>query len=71
MKKKKNIYPDVENIQNRITSDGAAHLTFHAEDVHDIIHTYSIPGYEYLAGGFVEFMDRFRPIVPKKIPIFS
>lgn len=65
----KKIYPDVKTLQNKITSDGTVHLTYHAEDIHDIIHPYSVPGYEYLAAGFVEFMDRFRPIVPKKIPI--
>lgn len=62
-------YPKINEIQKKITSDGSVHLTFHSEGMKDIIHPYSVPGYEYLSGSFVEFLDRFRSIIPGKIPI--
>lgn len=67
MNKKK--YPDIENIQSKITSEGVAHLIYHANDINDIVHVYSVKGYECLSGGFVEFMDRFRTVIPRKVPI--
>lgn len=62
-------YPAVHDLQNRITSDNTVQLTFQANDIHDLIHPFSVSGYEYLSGEFVEFLDRYRPILPKKMPI--
>lgn len=62
-------YPDLNDIQNKIISNGTAHLSFYAEDIHDIIHPYSISGYECLSGDFVAFLERFRTILPKKLPL--
>lgn len=62
-------YPDRNDIQNKIISDETVHLTFRAEEMSDIIHPYSVSGYEYLSGGFIEFLDRFRNVLPDKTPI--
>lgn len=62
-------YPNVNDIQNKVISDGTVHLTFHASEMSDIIHPYSVPGYEYLSGGFTGFLDRFRTVLPNEMPI--
>ncbi|MCQ2566820.1 MAG: hypothetical protein MJ127_00235 [Mogibacterium sp.] len=62
-------YLEVKDIQNIITEDGTAHLTYDAVEMNDIIHPYSVPGYESLSGRFVGFLERFRPVIPKKTPI--
>lgn len=60
---------NLKKLKSKIVADGYAHLTFHASGMNDLIHPYSIPGYEYLTGTFVEFLNRFRPIIPRKVPI--
>lgn len=62
-------YPNINDIQNKVISDGTAHLTFCAQEMSDIIHPYSVPGYEYLSGGFIEYLDRFRTILPDEMPV--
>lgn len=62
-------YPNITDIQKKAITDGAAKLSFRAEDMKEMIHPYSIPGYEYLSADFVGFMDRFRTVLPKKTPI--
>lgn len=62
-------YLNLKTLKNKIAEDGYVHLTFHASGMNDIIHSYSVPGYEYLTGTFVEFLDRFRTIIPRKVPI--
>lgn len=62
-------YPNISDIQNKVMSDGMVQLTFCAEELSDIIHPYSVPGYEYLSGGFTGFLDRFRAILPEHAPV--
>lgn len=62
-------HPSLNDIQSNIIKDKIAYLSFHASDIKDVIHEFSIPGYEYLSVGFAEFLDRFKPIIPKKLPL--
>ncbi len=62
-------YINPKDFKTKIATDGYVHLAFHASGLNDIIHSYSVPGYEYLTGSFVEFLDRFRPVIPHKAPI--
>lgn len=62
-------YKSVEEINKRIISDGIALITYDVEENGPVIHSFSLPGYEYLSGEFVEFLDKFRTIIPKKVPI--
>lgn len=62
-------YPTINDINKKILVDETAHISYSAAGMEDIIHPYSISGYEYLSGGFVEFLDRFKAIIPKKTPI--
>lgn len=62
-------YPYKKDIQEKIISDGVAHLTFRVSGMDDLIHPYSVPGYEYLSGKLVGFLDTFRMLLPEKLPI--
>lgn len=62
-------YPNINDIQNKVLLDDSVHLTFCAAEMSDIIHPYSVPGYEYLSSGFIEFLDRFKTILPDEMPV--
>ncbi|MBQ0059773.1 MAG: hypothetical protein KBS83_07500, partial [Lachnospiraceae bacterium] len=62
-------YPSVNDMQKMINTEGIVQISFDGENLHDIIHPYSLPGYEYLSGEFVSFLDRFKGIIPPKMPI--
>lgn len=62
-------YPKLKELQKKIIVDGTARLTYQAKEMTDVIHPFSVEGYEYLSGSLVEFLDRFRTVIPDKLPI--
>jgi len=59
----------LKKYQEKITENGIAHLMFYADEMTDIIHPFSFNEYEVLSEGFVGFLDKYKSIIPSKVPI--
>ena len=50
--------------------DGSiARLVYHAHSAGDILHPFSVAGYEMLTAEFMGWIEMLRPLIPRNTPI--
>ncbi|MCQ2512939.1 MAG: hypothetical protein MJ092_06110, partial [Lachnospiraceae bacterium] len=60
---------ELKKIQNRIIKNGIAHIEYSVNDIHDVIHPFSVSGNEVLSDDFLAFMEKYVPLIPQKTPV--
>ena len=46
-----------------------ARLVYHAQGAGDILHPFSVEGYEMLTAGSMGWIETFRPLIPRNTPV--
>ena len=61
---KKDIQPEFSILDGDI-----ARLVYHAGGPEDILHPFSVEGYEMLTADFMAWIDALRPMLPRRMPV--